>query len=177
MTFAGTSFTLPKWSVLIVDGASLQVLFNTAVTSPASAAAAARRAPAAEAEAVRARVEAAAFYPEVMGGWSGLPSVQSPTPAEQLSVTRDATDYLWYSTRVPVPPAPRPATLTLTLSAVQDYVYVALDGVLQAASMGKCALRSAVRRRACLCLALLCAALRWAWLGWCLAAANSRSYL
>jgi hypothetical protein len=37
-----------------------------------------------------------------------VPIVTAPSPLEQLSVTKDTTDYLWYSTQVPLPPPPSP---------------------------------------------------------------------
>ncbi|HWI66108.1 MAG TPA: beta-galactosidase [Symbiobacteriaceae bacterium] len=45
-------------------------------------------------------------------------------PVEQLTLTRDESDYCWYTTRFTVPGGPG----TLTLQSVADYVYIYVDG-------------------------------------------------
>lgn len=54
-------------------------------------------------------------------------------PIEQLGLTRDETDYCWYTTRFSVS-AGGGGQSTLTLKGVADYVYVYVDGGLAAAT-------------------------------------------
>jgi hypothetical protein len=57
--------------------------------------------------------------------------VTGAAPAEQLKLTRDETDYCWYSARFTVDSA---GEGTLTLEGVADFVHVFVDGQRQAAT-------------------------------------------
>ncbi len=60
-------------------------------------------------------------------------SVRSKTPVEQLSLTRDDTDYCWYTTTMEVKDG-RQKKGFLSLKGVADYVYVFIDGQLMAST-------------------------------------------
>jgi hypothetical protein len=57
---------------------------------------------------------------------AGVPVVKSPTPLEQLSVTKDSTDYLWYSAQVGGVPSSLPPAVTRLLDRVQQHLWRSL---------------------------------------------------
>jgi hypothetical protein len=93
------SVTVAPWSVTIMRGDSClslsEVLFNTKNSvkevEPENQL---KGLPFAEVEFVIASVTGEAIPS------AGVPIVRSPSPLEQLSVTKDSTDYLWYSAQV-----------------------------------------------------------------------------
>jgi hypothetical protein len=55
------------------------------------------------------------------------PALSVPQPVEQLQLTRDESDYCWYSTNIDLSAG---GSGTLTLTAAADYVYIYRDGML-----------------------------------------------
>ncbi|MDF2628179.1 MAG: glycoside hydrolase family 35 [Symbiobacteriaceae bacterium] len=115
LTWEGERYTLPPQSVTIfADG---QFLLNTAELAAAE-------------EIHREMLPADADLRDWAWRAEPLP-VDRPSglvldrPVEQLSLTRDETDYCWYTTRFTVPGG----EATLTLEGVGDYVYIYADGV------------------------------------------------
>eukprot|EP01121_Diplochlamys_sp_Union-15-3_P017235 TRINITY_DN6029_c0_g1_i6.p1 TRINITY_DN6029_c0_g1~~TRINITY_DN6029_c0_g1_i6.p1 ORF type:complete len:391 (+),score=72.88 TRINITY_DN6029_c0_g1_i6:424-1596(+) len=65
------------------------------------------------------------FWTETPGLW-GPNTIKSSTPLEQLSVTHDTTDYLWYVTDFTVESS---AETTLKINNVNDLVLCFVDGI------------------------------------------------
>lgn len=77
--------------------------------------------------------------------YSNIPPAQSidgtfpitaPRALEQISVTKDVSDYLWYSTEVILSQASAAAGQAQLVITAQDYFYVFLDDVLLGAYLG-----------------------------------------
>ncbi|MBE3071178.1 MAG: beta-galactosidase [Planctomycetes bacterium] len=128
VTFEGRGHTLAPQSVLLVGGGG-EVLMDTARVDASYG--------------VRRRVRPLARslgrferwdeplpgkWPEALG-----PAIVAPKPVEQLALTRDETDYCWYSVDLTV--AKREAGgAALVLDGAADLVYVYVDGRLVAAT-------------------------------------------
>ncbi|HYG57286.1 MAG TPA: beta-galactosidase, partial [Symbiobacteriaceae bacterium] len=69
---------------------------------------------------------------EPLPGRRPEPPITAGHPIEQLALTRDESDYCWYTTRV----SAAGGEATLTLEGVADYVYVYVDGQLAATTAG-----------------------------------------
>jgi beta-galactosidase len=120
VAYGGASYTLAPRSVQLLSGGA--VVFNSALVFP---------------EDVVGRV----MRPGVasLSAWSQwsepLPAarpdapVRVASPVEQLQLTRDESDYCWYSASLTAASG-GPAELTLTAAA--DYMYIYIDGALAA---------------------------------------------
>ncbi len=99
-TYNNMTYTLPLWSVTIVDGATLQALYNTATIAQQHVAMAKAHDVRVEDRHTRKHTHATSIstWQEPIGAWN-VPIVASK-PLEQLNVTKDASDYLWYQTTV-----------------------------------------------------------------------------
>ena len=122
--YNGYQFTVPRWTVSIVDCVTNIVVFNTGSISDDIA-----KSPA---NAVRGNAVFAptslSWYPETCANLSNY--VVSQYPLELISQTRDQTDYMVYSTNITLSVnSASTGHATLSLLA-QDYVLVLLDGVL-----------------------------------------------
>ncbi|KAI8909226.1 beta-galactosidase 1-like protein [Gorgonomyces haynaldii] len=110
VAFQDKFYLIPRWSVLLINQRTKKILFDTAsVNAPTTK----------RFYAPIASVKSALEFKEPFG----FNGIQSKLPLEQIQVTRDTTDYLWYITN-------------LTSSEVQidyegDYVTVYVDGILQ----------------------------------------------
>lgn len=129
VTFQGQQFTLPPWSVSVVDGASLAVLYNTA-TITATALPIAVESVQMQSRIVQQSLHAAAqifTIPEAIG-YSKAPVQSSATPLESLSVTLDQTDYLWYTLPIELTSAQiTKGSVTLTVDNLNDVFYAFID--------------------------------------------------
>ena len=124
--FAGQSWTLPAWSVTLVDTATLKVLFCTAVLTKPLNDGLQRLALAVEGEkaVARANADTISYIAEPIG--VSLSTVnKTASPPEQFSITHDDTDFLWHQTSVTVSAADIAAGyLNLTLTDTNEFVYV-----------------------------------------------------
>ena len=86
----------------MVDGATLQVVFCTAVISPHAQVLAHIYDTRVNRRFIHAQphTNSIATWNEPIGAWDT--PVVSPKPLEQLSVTKDKSDFLWYETSVTV---------------------------------------------------------------------------
>jgi beta-galactosidase len=119
LQYAGNAYTLAPRSVIVLSGDV--IAFNSAQVHT-------------EDQISRSMQNTQALA----GAWSQWPepfphtrsdaAVHVPQPIEQLQLTHDASDYCWYSTTL----STAAGTGTLELSAAGDYVYIYVDGVLQA---------------------------------------------
>jgi hypothetical protein len=105
-----------------VAGGSLDVLFVTSQLAEAPAQNAGREAARMMASSISHALDA------IGGGVPPAPVIVSGEPLEQVMTTRDATDYLWYSTPLTLPNPVPPTPAALELTNMSDYVYLYLDG-------------------------------------------------
>lgn len=117
--FQGNSYNLPKWSVTILGNG--KVLYCTSVTTSQ--------------ENIKAITPVShlsdgaavlSWWAEPAGVWD-MNAPKATTPTEQLLVTHDKTDYLWYVTKVTV----NNNKPNLNIPTVNDFVQVYVDGVFQ----------------------------------------------
>jgi hypothetical protein len=130
---------VPPWSVTILSGANCSTVAYNTKTSAGGAARANRQV----ATPVRGfQLSAVKSVRESVPSFSSetkmVPTVVSEWPQEQLSVTADSTDYLWYSTAIP---GERSITTNMTLqftsgTAGGGLFYVYVDGVRVASTLG-----------------------------------------
>ena len=125
--FRGRDVELPAMAVLLLGNG--QPLMNTAhIDTPAVVQRAMHPLPGA--------LSGLECWPEPQPeAWpANLPSgVVANLPIEQLQITRDQTDYCWYSTVLRLPPE-LAGQGELTLEAAGDMVHVFVDGKLQAST-------------------------------------------
>ena len=122
VSYRGKTFTLAPLSVLILDGALLQVMFDSddISTIPIPA-------PPAGLPSVSARD--IAFFPEPIGVWSSENLIHSKSPLEQINLTMYTTIYLWYNTLVTLSSTDLASgNVTIGLSNAWDHQYFYLDG-------------------------------------------------
>lgn len=138
-----TTIAVPAWSVSIVsdaDCSDFSRVFNTKINAATTA------------EPANTQVgipipttfsQFSAFnepIPSSLGDEAHvIETVASPYPLEQLSVTKDATDYLWYSTRVSVPNRQAGTRATMSFKAGGGgggVMFVYADRQLVASTLG-----------------------------------------
>lgn len=121
--FAGKEYTLPRATVTIIgDG---KVLLDTSKTAPEDIAEYTAVPNATPVSAVTRWGEPLpAEWPEAL-----ITTTESAQPVEQLLLTRDETDYCWYSTELTVTET---GEGTLTLDRAADVVHVFVDGQFMA---------------------------------------------
>ena len=151
---SATTFTLPAWSVSIVDATSLQVQFNTA-TGPYLGEFMTAQQNAADFEehlivhrppkVVKQRVQppfpvsgggddAFQCWADEFGIWNETAVITSQRPLEQTSVTLDETDYLFYATHVTLTDSMLAAgQISIEITMFKDY---AMIGVTQETKSG-----------------------------------------
>ncbi len=101
--FAGRPFTLPAWSVTIVDGPSVTAIFSTAdlpSVPPLPLTLAAHPTAEVTADTTGLTPSKTHWLPEPTDVYQANSS--APFPVEQIATTGDTTDYLWYWTNVTV---------------------------------------------------------------------------
>ncbi|KAI3643618.1 hypothetical protein MP228_013173 [Amoeboaphelidium protococcarum] len=126
--FHGQLYKVPKWSVTFVQGprTNPKVLYNTATMGVP------------QSKHVYTNVfnvqqdGKVQIADEPIGVREGFQL--STAPREQISFTRDKTDYLWYSKDVSVPAGTK--SLHLNISRVQDHVIVYLNDTFAGVSRG-----------------------------------------
>ena len=148
VSFGGREWTLPAWSVTIVDTATgIEVYCTAVIMAPApQPTLPPTRGPQVHTMAVmgvngveveeaapqkaRAVAENISYIREHIG--ISLSTVnKSTTPLEQFSLTQDATDFLWYTTSYTLTQADVDAGyLNLTLTNVNEFVYVYFNSQL-----------------------------------------------
>lgn len=120
----GRMYHLPARSVTLVSGD--KVLMSTAQIESSNVIQRAMRP-------VEKSLSKFLTWPEPLPGeWpegAGDEGVTADGPVEQLKITRDQTDYCWYSTSLPID-AGQAREGVLTVSGVGDVVYLFLNGVL-----------------------------------------------
>ena len=147
--YAGKDWTLPAWSVTLVDVASLQVLYCTANISspslPLSPTPSPSPFPVSHPMATMGLLEqqqqaqpqpptkavayasTISYIREPIGISSPSPN-KSNSPPEAFSVTNDTTDFLWHQTTIQLTAADLSAGyFNLTLSDTNEFVYVYFD--------------------------------------------------
>ena len=131
---SNTSYTLPAWSVSYLDAASGEVVFNTATgpfmndefsqSSKTAAPLSRRDLPVAAAPAA----ESLLCFADTFGIWDADRAISSQRPLEQVNVTRDSTDYLFYSTTVTLTEAQlQQGSARVDVQFPGDYLSVALQ--------------------------------------------------
>ena len=129
--FKGGLYTIPRWSVSIIRGPANghTVLYNTAKMSEAQREYSYRTVSMVS----LAKTEVAR---EPIGVWNEDAARYRTMPLEQIGLTRDTTDYLWYVLRPVRIPAGSEGSLNLTFAEVQDHVIVYWNGALVGRSRG-----------------------------------------
>lgn len=118
--FNGKSYNLPKWSVTILGNGDAILYCTAVITSQQEIKTMTPVSPLTDA------ATSPSFWAESVGVWD----TDAPTanhPPEQLIMTRDRTDYLWYQTNVTV----TSSNPTLQITNVNDFIQVYLDGNYQ----------------------------------------------
>jgi beta-galactosidase len=117
---SGAPYTLAPRSVQVISGG--KVVFNSAAVFPEDVVERVMRPGA-------AALESWAQWPEPLPAGRSDAPLRVDSPAEQLQLTHDQSDYCWYSTNMEVE---RGGPAELTLTAAADYMYLYVDGVLAA---------------------------------------------
>jgi len=118
--FNGQSWTLPAWSVTIVDAISNKVLYQSSTLSPIIS----KPLPTKVAS-VNADPSTIEFIEEPIGLYDQSAIISTPRPIEQLHVTLDKTDFMWHVANVTVTDAMIAAgSVTLSLTNVNELFYV-----------------------------------------------------
>ncbi len=91
VSFGGRNYSLPAWSVTVLQDCQDDVFVTSRVSG-------------AETQLVSTTLWAATaattkYFPDIVGGMRETYGVLHSRPLEQLEITKDATDYLWYSTK------------------------------------------------------------------------------
>lgn len=121
MTYNGKTFTVPAWSVFVVDGTSNTILFQTNVIDP-SIKTTDRNA---YKQAVKAEPHDIVFIDETVGIYDESRAVTMQRIPEMLGFTHDRTDYLWHVANVTLTDDQiRNGSIYLTLNNVNEFVYV-----------------------------------------------------
>jgi len=132
--FSNVTFILPLWSVTLLDGASLQILYCSAIISEQVQM---RGQLYQEQKQTKHKYTSLESHPhatliqtwnEPIGIWSHDPIV-STKPLEQVMTTRDTSDYLWYQTSVILTQDQiNDGTVSVSLSNAKDYVSLFFNG-------------------------------------------------
>jgi hypothetical protein len=134
---SSAKFTIPAWSVSIVDAITLQVQFNTATGPYVSWEA--LQMPTKQ-ENVSTSTAGAGdqnyrCWKDTFGLWNPSAAAVSSSPLEQLSITHDQTDYLFYIANVTLSAdALSVGEATVTVTELSDY---ALIGLQQTSASGE----------------------------------------
>lgn len=134
--FGGLSYIVPKWTVEFLtksEDGSLKVLFsssgisnNVSLTTTLD-----RRNPKFTDLRYQISNQTRVFWiPETLGIWESNRSKTSPAPLEQLSLTKDRTDYLWYTRSDLEFKTDDVKPIIVSLKSVTDVWYVWVDNVL-----------------------------------------------
>ena len=125
VTWRGRVWPVTAWSTQIIDVDTLAVVFDTSQVTTARVHEQRRRR---DAVAVRAAPGDVQWTADQAGAWSRH-AVVARQPLEQLTLTYDRTDYLWYVTGVDLSQQQvTNGTVQLTLPAQHDYVYAFISG-------------------------------------------------
>ena len=125
ISYAGRLWPVTAWSTQIIDVDSMTVVYDTSKVTNELAREQRRRRDVVEVRAAPANVQ---WTSDQAGVWGRHPVVAS-RPLEQLTLTYDRTDYLWYVTAVDISAQQIvDGSVKLTLPAQHDYVYVYLSG-------------------------------------------------
>jgi len=121
MTYQSMTYTVPAWSVWVVDGTKQNVIFQTNTISP-SIKVTDRKA---FKQAVKADPADILFIDETVGIYDETKAVTMPRPPEMLGFTHDRTDYLWHVSNITLTDDQiANGTIHLTLNNVNEFVYV-----------------------------------------------------
>ena len=132
--FGGKNYVVPKWTVQILKRnlqGSLEVVYSTSNVISEDKLLIPGQNP--KISPYRYRVagnsENIAWIPEPLDPRDPEHDINSHTPVEQLSITKDTTDYLWYfCTNIPLT-LDDAKPVTITLKSVTDDWYVWLDNI------------------------------------------------
>lgn len=119
VSYRGASYALPLHTVVLVDTATSKVVYNTSClpTPPPVA-------PASEAVPTGWQV-----WHGPAGGSACVHTTTAAAPLEQLGVTKDATDYLWYTANVSASVAARAGPPKINVEALGGTItYASLSG-------------------------------------------------
>ena len=125
ISYAGREWPVTAWSTQIIDVDTLTVLYDTSKVTNALRVVSRRRR---DAAAVRAAASGTAWISDQAGVWGRRPIVTNQ-PLEQLTLTYDRTDYLWYVTGIDITDEQiKRGSVQLRLPAQHDYVYAFISG-------------------------------------------------
>eukprot|EP01137_Pigoraptor_chileana_P033368 Opistho-2@24128 len=127
-SYRGATYTLPAWSVSILDGCEGEVVYNTATITHAPSVRT-------YVPTIRLTEESFAWVEEPLGADASAAADHSPivtanAPIEQLTLTNDTTDYVWYAVDIPIVKATDGANVTVELTQFADFAYVFLGSEL-----------------------------------------------
>lgn len=131
ITWRGRVWPVTAWSTQMIDVDTLTVVYDTSKVTNVVQHVQRRRRDAVE---VRAAPTNVRWTSDQAGVWNRHPTV-AQQPLEQLTLTYDRTDYLWYVTTIDIS-AQQIATgsVQLTLPTQHDYVYAFISGRQSAAT-------------------------------------------
>jgi len=122
VTYAGTQYVLSAWSTQILSNG--QIYFDTSASGTPSTL---TYTPKVNILKLGSNL---GWWPEPAGVWGkGLPST---APLEQIGVTQDNSDYLWYTQNVTIPAG----GATVKLTNTNDMAYIFVDGAYIGGGVG-----------------------------------------
>ena len=133
VTWRGRQWPVAAWSTQVVDVDSMTVVYDTSrVTAPSPPSRRRKQ------EGRRWREAAATaqagdvgWAVDAVGVWEGGAGLTADHPLEQLTLTFDQTDYLWYVTNITLSEADiGRGVVTLHMTQAMEYVYYYIDGAL-----------------------------------------------
>lgn len=132
--FEGKPYDVPKWSVtFVVDGT---VVYNTAKIQAASTKQVLKEV---------ASPRKTFSIREQIGIWDESLVVESKEPLDQITLTKDLTDYCLYQTDVVVSKSTK--TITISIQEAQDWVMIYLDDEFVASRKGAVEVSFAVKNK------------------------------
>ena len=134
--FKGKAYRIPKWTVILLasssDGSLSQVYSTSSVIAPRAneVQALVRQTP--ETSDLRAHVQESSigWIQEPVGIWESSMAVSAARPLEQIRLTNDETDYLWYVNQDFDFPPNFSENLVITVEPATDILYVYIGDYL-----------------------------------------------
>lgn len=135
--FQSHTYVVPAWSVLVVDGATMNVVYNSADTTASMLAQHQSDRRHHHHARIGEEQSSASSYSPVSVEWlseptslrSDDPILSSTSPLEHVTTVLDRSDFLLYQTTVPISSSQaQKGYVTLSLTQVFDYVYVFWNG-------------------------------------------------
>ena len=125
VSYAGRMWPVTAWSTQVIDVDSMTVVFDTSKVTNARLHEQKRRR---DEVVVRAAPSSVQWASDQVGAWGRHPII-AQQPLEQLTLTYDRTDYLWYVTGINITQQQiAKGSVQLKLPAQHDYVYAFISG-------------------------------------------------